>query len=289
MHELHHGSSMPSLSLQRKYRKCLISVAIGLKRVRYLVRMSEESVEARRPRLTDHDVITSCLAATVTRPNFVAYTDKLDSAADPTILVASKELLRRFQGAGCLSVTQKAMQHALITIDAKHRQDGTASWKLKEEDVSKWADQMAKRVRAMLRHFSQALGKGNNATWVRLITGGETPPASSCTAATSSCAPKYFYGWEHSQGDKGCAWRALVEKPDAREPAIGVEIPENAEATSPIIALFGDGSKHPMATMSVEKYQNDVLAPVRAHMQNAKPHKGTRPCGAASPMGATNR
>ena len=150
-------------------------------------------------------------------------------------------------------------------------------WELEEEAVIDWAEEMSWRIHTLLHHCSELFTKPP--TWFReaygigsdeKAAGSETCEIeASCDAAGSQTGasdsgleiveerivsapePVFAADWDD---DMDAAYRYDLnskKKMPIREYTSTIIIPDAAKDTDPAIAVFADGSKHPLARFLV--------------------------------------
>ena len=116
------------------------------------------------------DDVASALRPFVHCKRWLSYTEQLAGKVDKVAIKSKAPLLQKLMDTldGNLSITQNDAKAAFGIIASEKMVD----WKLDEKMCKEWASSMSKRLRAMLRHTSQALLKPN--AWALELFGDQS-------------------------------------------------------------------------------------------------------------------
>ena len=115
--------------------------------------------------------LSKILLPFVTKPNFVAYAEKTkkgEKNTKPELIVPQKNLIQALHGYDPrLCVVKSDMKAALLTI--KEKKGDAHPWNMEKENLISWSKRVTDRIALMCRHVAQAVCKGSNAPWVKLL------------------------------------------------------------------------------------------------------------------------
>ena len=163
-----------------------------------------------RSRLKDVDALVEILLPSFQKPAALKYGEDMDASDTmPHILVANAALLQRIRAKQAnLSISQADMVAALSKVYEIQKND--EAWTLQESHFEEWRTSMARRIRTMCRHYSQALCKTPPSAWTKKVESvarmsGDNATETSSIARSrpaSSARPSrdseqtFVYGWD---------------------------------------------------------------------------------------------
>ena len=227
----------------------------GLQRRRLLAALGAMAAQRQRFNGTAAQ-LTEILEPFVKKVGFISYGDDLaKSPVEPSLIVEHKSLMQVL--AKLRPVSQAAMVKSLVCLH-EYNKHVMQTWELQDKDAIPWAASSAKRLRCMTLHTIQELSSKKPASWVKLLgLDTEEAIAPQLESDTSRKGTKsdivWYYGWDH---DTQKAWRAPSDHPSRKEVSWKIIVPENAVATQPVRAAFGNClDEIDIPEMTVEQYE----------------------------------
>lgn len=225
------------------------------------------------------DSLVDIVADSATTPDFLRYSTDINAPLQSTRILAHANTCQRIRPLCPRFVfSQATMESVFVRVAERNRDVWPKA--LTDSELDDWNESISKQFRSMARAINQALVKNPRRAWLQELWrkggSGDTPtdgPAivrpdlaeadspeapSPPTVGTSLTLPGFFCGYdlEHEK-----AWRAPSDRPHEKEYAIDHEVPSGASPDDPILAVFADGAKVVIPSVSVGEHKQRLETP----------------------------